>query len=235
MKARDEFYSFRKLLKFGWNFFAQPSEITLSFGKPLDVMGNFVDEDGNSTDRFGNPVEVKEYFMTDGKVTEDLQREMEYTKILSDRIVERYFKENIVLSSHIVAFAAFAILKNQNPRLDLFGVLRLPTDDYIFPMELMRNVVGQLKDVLIDLNKNGRIKLSKQVFHEVDKLIGDGVRNLGVYHVEKPLVINKKGELESEDFKLLYFYYNRLENYGLEKAISWEKIPVVEEMEVEVA
>lgn len=48
MKARDEFYSLRKLLKFGWNFFSQPSEITLSFGKPLDVMGNFVDENGTS-------------------------------------------------------------------------------------------------------------------------------------------------------------------------------------------
>ncbi|MCB0518959.1 MAG: 1-acyl-sn-glycerol-3-phosphate acyltransferase [Lewinellaceae bacterium] len=235
MKARDEFYSLRKLFKFGWKFFSQPSEITLSFGKPLDIMGNFVNEEGISTDRFGNQVEVKEYFMTEGAVTEDLQREMEYTKMLADRIVERYFKENIVLSSHVVAYAAFNILKNQNPRLDLFGVLRLPTDDYIFPMALMQNVVGSIRERLLEMNKNGKIKLSKQIFHEVDKLIEDGVRNLGVYHVEKPLVMNKKGQLVSEDFKLLYFYHNRLDNYGLEKAIIWEKVPEKEKLEMEVA
>lgn len=232
-KARDEFYSLRKLLKFGWNFFSQPSEITLSFGKPMDVMGNFVDDNGTSFDRFGKPVVVKEYFMSDGVVTEDLQREIEYTKILADRIVERYFKENIVLSSHVVAFAAFNILKYQNPRLDLFGLLRLPTDDYIFPMELMRSVVGQLKDNLMTMNKEGKIKLAKQVFHEVDRLIEDGVRNLGVYHVEKPLIFNKKGQLISHDFKLLYFYHNRLEHYGLEKAVSWEKVPEIQELEME--
>jgi glycerol-3-phosphate O-acyltransferase len=208
LKARDEFYSLRKLLKFGWNFFSQPSEITLSVGKPLDV--------------------------SDGMVVKDLQREMEYTKMLADRIVERYFKENIVLSSHVVAYAAFNILKNQNPRLDLFGVLRLPNDDYIFPMDLMRNIVGQLRDKLIALQKEGRIKLSKPIFNEVDKLIEDGVRNLGVYHVEKPLVFNKKGQLESEDFKLLFFYHNRLDNYGLAKSILWDKLTENQEVEVEM-
>ena len=222
------------MLKFGWNFFSQPSEITLSVGKPLDVMGNFVDENGTSFDRAGKPVEVKEYFMSDGMVVKDLQREMEYTKMLADRIVERYFKENIVLSSHVVAYAAFNILKNQNPRLDLFGVLRLPNDDYIFPMELMRNIVGQLRDKLIALQKEGRIKLSKPIFNEVDKLIEDGVRNLGVYHVEKPLVFNKKRQLESEDFKLLFFYHNRLDNYGLAKAIVWDKLSENQEVEVEM-
>ena len=113
LRARDEFYSFRKLIKFGWNFFSQPSEITLSFGKPIDVLGNFVDEEGLSTDRQGRPVNLKEYFMSNGEVVEDWQREMEYTKLLADRITERYFKENIVLTSQLVAFAAFIILKKE--------------------------------------------------------------------------------------------------------------------------
>jgi glycerol-3-phosphate O-acyltransferase len=234
LKSKDEFYSLRKLLKFGWNFFSQPSEITLSFGKPLDVLGNFVDENGVSYDRFGNPVEVSDYFKFDGVINEDLQREMEYTKILAERIEERYFKENIVLTSHVVAFAAFKILEQNNPRLDLFGVLRLPPDDYIFPMDLMEDVVGQLKEELIKRNKDGKIKLSNQIFFPVEDLIKDGVRNLGVYHVEKPLDFNRKGELYSNDFKLLYFYHNRLANYRLEKSLVWSKTMRVEVTEVEV-
>lgn len=233
LKSRDEFYSFRKLIKFGWNFFSQPSEITLSFGKPLDVLGNFVDENGESHDRQGRRLDVKEYFMTNGEVTEDSQREVEYTKMLADRIVERYFKENIVLTSHLVAFAAFVILKKENPSLDLFGVLRLPPEDFVFPIKKMRDVVGQLKNELIKMQENGRIKLSDQIFYDVDDLINDGVRKVGIYHPEKTLVFNKRGQLVSQNFKLLYFYHNRLINYHLEKKILWNKVSSVEKMELE--
>ena len=234
LKARDEFYSFRKLLKFGWNFFSQPSEITLSFGKPMDVLGNFVDENGVSHDRQNREVDVKEYFMSAGKVVEDNQREMEYTKILADRIVERYFKENIVLSSHLVAFAAFIILKKENPNLDLFGVLRLPPEDFVFPMDGMVDVIEQLKSELMNMSKKGRIKLSDQIYYDTERLIKNGVRNLGKYHPEKTLKFNKKNQLVSQDFKLLFFYHNRLKNYNLEKYIVWSEVSKKEKMELEI-
>jgi glycerol-3-phosphate O-acyltransferase len=221
-QTKDQFHSFRKLMRFAWNFFSDPSEITLSFGKPMDILGNFVDEEGNSFDRFGRPVDVKEYFMTNGEITKDLQRESEYLRILGERIVDRYHKENIVLTSHLVAFAAFNILRHEFPKLDLFGLLRLPTDDYVFSKDLLTNVVAQLKEVLLEMEENGKIKLSKQIHFDIDKLIKDGINHLGVYHPEKPILINKKGELISKDFKLLYFYHNRLDNYDLDKKINWE-------------
>lgn len=219
-RTKDEFYSLRKILKFGWTFFSQPSEITLSFGRPLDVMGNFVDEDGNSYDRFGHPVKLREYFMGEGEVNENLQREAEYTMMLAERLVERYHKENIVLTSHIVAYAAFNILKRVYSHLDLFGVLRLPPDDFVFPMELMLEIVGQTRNILIEMNKAGKIKLSNQVYFEPKELMEDGVRNLGVYHIEKPLIF-VDDKLVSQDFKLLYFYHNRLDNYKLNRQYVW--------------
>jgi glycerol-3-phosphate O-acyltransferase len=234
IKARDEFYSFRKLMKFGWNFFSQPSEITLSFGKPMDVLGNFVDAEGHSFDRFGNPVELKHYFQSEGEITQDLQRESEYTMILAERIADRYHKENIVLSSHVVAFAAFQILIKENPQLDLFGVLRLPPDEYLFPREVMKDVVSQLQQLLVEKEQLGKIKLSRQITENTEALISDGVRNLGIYHPEKPLVFTKSGQLISEDFKLLYFYNNRLANYELEKELVWSpaaEIKILSEME----
>ncbi|MBI5914033.1 MAG: 1-acyl-sn-glycerol-3-phosphate acyltransferase [Bacteroidetes bacterium] len=233
VRSRDEFYSFRKLLKFGWTFFSQPSEITLSFGKPLDVMGNFVDSEGKSFDRFGREVSLRDYFVSEGELTENLQRENEYTIMLADRLVERYHKENIVLTSHIVAYAAFNILRRQNSHLDLFGVLRLPPDDFIFPLELMLDMVEQLKNILIEMNKQGKIKLSNQVYFDTLELLQDGVRNLGVYHIEKPLLFVKKATLVSQDFKLLFFYHNRLENYKLNKQFVWSDVK--DKMEMEVA
>ncbi len=232
MRSKDEFYSLRKLLKFGWTFFSQPSEITLSFGKPLDVMGNFVDENGTSFDRFGNEVNLVEYFWGDGKVTENLQRESEYTIMLAERLVERYHKENIVLTSHVVAYAAFNILQKLHSHLDLFGILRLPPDDFVFPMDLMLEIVEQTKEILIDMNKQGKIKLSNQIYFDPEKLLEDGVRNLGVYHIEKPLIL-EDGKLVSHDFKLLFYYQNRLDNYKLNKKYNWSAVKA--ELELETA
>ncbi|MCO6475489.1 MAG: 1-acyl-sn-glycerol-3-phosphate acyltransferase [Phaeodactylibacter sp.] len=223
IKSKDDFHSIRRQLRFAWQFFSESNDITLSFGQPMDVLGNPVDINGESYSRHGRRVDLKEYFMSNGRVTEDLQRESEYTKMLGDRIVERYFKDNIVLTSHLVAFAAFEILKNQNNRLDLYGILRLPPDDFVFTMEAMRDVVGQLKARLIEMSQNDEVKLSEQILWDVGLLIKDGVSRLGTYHLAKPLRFRKDGEIVSESFKLLYFYHNRLDNYGLERQISWKK------------
>lgn len=226
ISSKDEFYSLRKIFKFAWNFFSEENEITLSFGQPMDVLGNYVDDTGRSFDQHGNEIELAEYFYTGGKVMANLQRESEYTKRLGDRIVERYFKDNIVLTSHLVAFSAFQILKNKNNRLDLYGILRLPPEEYIFPMESMRAVVVQVRELLMDRAQRGEIKLSEQILWDVDQLIADGVKRLGTYHLAKPLRFSNQGQIISESFKVLYFYHNRLIGYGLETEIAWKKYAI---------
>jgi glycerol-3-phosphate O-acyltransferase len=209
-----------RVLSFAWKVFSQSSEITVSFGRPLDVLGNFVDEEGRSYDRFDKEIDIRDYFMSDGKITEDLQRETQYTKMLADRIVERYFKENVVLSSHIVAFAGFQLLQKANRKLDLFALLRLPPDDFSFAMEDMESCVALIQKNLFEREARGHIKLSDQARWAPPELIRDGIANLGVFHPYKPLKINKKGRLFSQDFKLLFYYANRLENYDLEEALE---------------
>jgi glycerol-3-phosphate O-acyltransferase len=235
IRSRDEFYSLRKLLKFAWKFFSQSSEITLSFGKPLDIIGNFVDENGVSHDQFNRILEVRDYFLTDGEVTANMQRESEYTTLLAEKIVQRYYAENIVLTSHVVAHAAFSILKHENPQLDLFGILRLPPDDYIFPLETMKEVVRQIKNQLVELRNHGRVKLSRQIMFNEEELIRDGMRNLGIYHVDKPLIYDKHGRIVSQDFKLLFFYHNRLNHYHLFEHLNWSLLKHAEPAEVEMA
>lgn len=231
IKAKDESKSIRQNLRFIWSLFSQTNEIFMSVGKPMDVLGNFVDDEGRSFDPYGREIEVKEYFMSGGVITKNLQREREYTRILGDQIAERFHKDNIVLSSHLVAFAAFNILKHQNPQLDLYGILRLPEEDYYFPEELLHYVVRDLQHTLLKMAEEGEIKLSEPIHGDVTTLINNGLKRLGTYHGEKPLIINKKKQIVSENFKVLYFYHNRLENYDLDKKIKWRKQYEIEVMD----
>jgi glycerol-3-phosphate O-acyltransferase len=225
--GRSEGNSFREWFKFIWQFFAKRSDIVLSFGKPMDVLGNFVDAEGISRDSRNNVLNISDYFITEGVVKEDLQREGEYTKLLADKIVDRFHRENIVLSSHVVAFTAFNILKESNEKLDLYALLRLPPDDYLFPLDAFTAAVAAIQAALFDHEEKGRLKLSDAIRLSPEELVQDGVKNLGVYHVRKPLLFNRKGDLESDDFNVLFFYHNRLENFGLTKRVKWEKFKLV--------
>jgi glycerol-3-phosphate O-acyltransferase len=226
LKGRSEGNSAREWFKFIWQFFAKRSDIVLSFGKPMDIFGNFVDGEGVSRDKRNNVLNIEDYFNTEGSIKEDLQREGEYTRLLADKIVDRFHKENIVLSSHVVAFTAFNMLKEANDKLDLYALLRLPSDDFVFPLGTFTEAVAAVQTALFELAEKGRLQLSDPIHLSADALVEDGVKNLGVSHVRKPLLINRKGDLESDDFNTLFFYHNRLENFGLTKRVRWDKFPI---------
>ena len=228
IRLKDEGTSVRAWLRFVWRFFSTTSDITLSVGQPMDVMGNFVDAQGRSFDRFGNELDVRDYFISKNEVTEDRQREEEYTKLLAEKIVERYRVENVVLSSHLVAYAVFEMLLHENPKLDLFGILRLPPDDYVFPFRAVEEVVEQMQETLVEWEQHGKIRLEPEIHRSARDVVRDGVKNLGVFQTEKPLDFTKDGNIVSSNFRVLYFYHNRLENYHLEKAVHWK----AEEIEV---
>lgn len=223
ISVRDKSNSIRNRLYFAWRSFSQTSDIVLSFGQPMDVLGNQVDREGNSYDKYGNKINIDEYFVSNGNIKEDYQRDSEYTKILADAIVDRYHKDNIVLASHLTAFAAFQVLKHHNPDLDIYGVLRLPTEDWQFNRAELIDVVEQLKVVLKEMESKGEIKLSDQIEWEAEEVIKEGIKHLGTFHVKKPIKIDKKNNLTSDNFKLLFYYHNRLDNYELHRHIVWKK------------
>ena len=226
LKTKDAFHSSRKQMKFLWDFFSASNEITMAFGKPMDVIGNFVDENGISYDQSGRVVEVKDYFMRDGEITVNPQREQEYTRHLGERVKSRFYADNIVLASHLVAYSAFKILQNSFPELDIYELLRQPTDDYIFPMDEMELVVNTLKNRLLVMEENDKVKVSDSIRKKSPKeIIEEGVLKMGTYHPTKPIMFDKKGNLISQRFRTLYFYHNRLENYGLENYVKLAETP----------
>ena len=225
-KEGKDYSGITGIIRFIWKILSEGNEITLSFGKAMDVIGNPVDLEGNSKDKYGNTINMADYFVSEGVVNVDVQRETEYTGLLAENIIKRFHSDNIVLSSHLLAFAAFEILCNENPKLDLFGILRLPTDDYIFDYNVLSATVNQLQKTLIIYAEKEKLILSPEIKSSIDELIADGIKHLGTFHIKKPLKKNTSGEVISENFYLLYFYHNRLTGYGLEKWIKPGRINI---------
>jgi glycerol-3-phosphate O-acyltransferase len=210
-----------KFLKFLRQFVSNSSEIIVNFGRPMDVMGNFVDMEGRSMDRWGREIELKDYFVSQNKVRYDRQRNEMYTTRLSKTIVERYRVENIVLSSHLVAYTAFNIIRKRFPDLDLYGVLRLPKEDKTIRKELLYKNIELLRIRLKEMMDAGQIQLSKIVeTGSVEEMVKDGIANVGAFHVKKPLKLNKNGDFESQDLNLLYYYHNRMIGYNLSHMVN---------------
>lgn len=209
------------LLKFLWKFFSSTSEIVVNFGQPMDVLGNFVDEKGQSIDKRGNVVNLKDYYISNGKIKNDQQRNAQYTKMLAKQIVKRYHEENVVLSSHLIAYTAFNIIKQLHPSLDLYGVLRLPKEDRMIEKDLFYKNVERLRQHLILLNQQGSVRLSSTVENgSIEALVKHGIDNIGIFHVQKALYFNKKGAISSENLNLLLYYHNRMKGYQLSEYID---------------
>ena len=81
--------------------------------------------------------------------------------------------------------------------------------------------IGAVQQALFELEEKGRLKLSSAIRLSAEELGMDGLKNLGVFHVRKPLYVNGDGDIESQDFPTLYYYHNRLENFGLAKRVDW--------------
>ena len=212
--------SYTKFLRFVWTTFSSSSDIVLAFGKPMDIFGNFVDQEGHSYDQRGHRIDIKQYFMSRGRITEDVQRDHEYTRMLGERIVARYHAENRVFSSHLVAFVAFELLKQKFPSLDLFGLLRIPEDERTLPMEAYRAALERVLAQLRYLSDRGKVHLAPHLVNDAGTIIEHGIKNLGIYHAKRPLRYQNEHALVSDSMNLLYYYHNRLEGYELEGLFS---------------
>lgn len=216
-KESDEFSNSYKISKFLVKFFTKGSDISVSIGKAMDVLGNYVDTEGHSIDKHGRKINTSDYFKADGKVNVDVQREEEYTHHLGKRIVEEFHKINRIFSSHLVAFAAFQTIKRENKKMDLYNLLRLPEEDIEIPYESFKTTCEKLLEEIKDLAAEGKVQIAPHMKVGIDEIIDHGLANVGMYHAKRPLLKNQDGNIVTQDLSLLYFYHNRLVGYELEK------------------
>jgi glycerol-3-phosphate O-acyltransferase len=129
-KESDEFSTSYKIFKFLLKFFTKGSDISVSIGRAMDVLGNYVDAEGNSMDKNGRQINTMDYFISAGKVNIDAQREEEYTNFLGKRIVEEFHRnQSRVQFPFGGVCTAFEMIKKENKKMDLYSLLRLPEDD----------------------------------------------------------------------------------------------------------
>lgn len=215
---QDNYGSFQ-LLKFMFKFFTKGSSISVSIGPGLDVLGNYVDENGNSLDSNNRIIDTKEYFVSQGKLSIDSQREDEYTRMLSQKIVSEYHKINRVFASHVVAFIAFEMWQKKHPILDLFSLLRLPEEDLELDYQEFRATFKRVRKEIYRLKDLGKVNFASHLKGNADMVIRRGIDNVGIFHLKRPLLKNKKGNIITKDLTVLYYYHNRMVGYDLEQFI----------------
>jgi glycerol-3-phosphate O-acyltransferase len=223
-RSKDQIKSSGKLFKFLWSIITKGTSIEMSFGQPIDVFGHSVDIEGRSLDKHGEEIDITGYFKLDGEIKTVAQREKVYTKLLGEKIVDSYKENNVVLSSHLVAFAAFRILLASNTELNIYDVLNVPTANFEIDHAVLDSVIKKMLTSLKRLEQQGKVKLSDSLAQSREEVINDGIRNLGLYHPQKVLKKNKEGKYVSENFRLLYFYHNRLDTYDLQDTVNWDDL-----------
>lgn len=213
----DEFWQPTKVFNFFWKLFASQSGVVVRIGKPMDVFGNLVDEDGGSIGPNGTSIDPKRWLTTGGELKNDTQRDREYTRELGNRVVTRFHRDNTVLTSHVVAFAFFELLRSKYPELDLYRFLRLSLEQRTVRLEAFLAHAAAVHAKLLEMEKRQELHLSEEFRANAEDprgWVNDGVAQLGLMH-DAAVVRVGDDAIWTEDMNLLYYYRNRLAGYGL--------------------
>ncbi|MBK7805865.1 MAG: 1-acyl-sn-glycerol-3-phosphate acyltransferase [Saprospiraceae bacterium] len=216
--------SFANVVRFIKDLYTKSSEMYMSFGDPLDVFGNKVDADGISYDKFNHVVEMKDYFTIEGELSSNSQREGVYAKILGETVVDSYKKFNVILSSNVVAFVAFHLIYEEYKESGLLHLVNQRNFSFAIDNSKFEEHVGLLLNHIVSLSTQGVVTISDESWSDVKQLIHEGLSKLGIYHAVDILKKDKTAQIICQDIRQLYFYHNRLLNYGFEEFMGWEKV-----------
>jgi glycerol-3-phosphate O-acyltransferase len=213
-----EYSTTYKIIRFFKHLFHADTEVVVSFGKPLDIIGNEVNSNGDSIAPNGKPFDIKGYFEVENKIVRDEQRNFEYTKILGSKIVSSYFENNTVMTAPLVAFVYFIQLKKRHKHLSLFEIMLLPREDRIVSRVNMMAGMATIIVKLKDLEKLNKVNLSEIIKEStIDNILANGMNSISLFNSKKVVYADSDGNINSQDVRLAYFYHNRLIGYNLEE------------------
>jgi len=153
--------SFRRI-RFFRRLFGRGSNVTLSFGAPIDVFGHRLDQDGNSI-KDGRTIDIKEYYQNNGEVSSDKQRNLVYTRNLGDELVRSYYQANVVLTSQLITFVSFRLFCKHFIDIDLLNLVNMPVDLFELEQQEVYVQIAKVLDRLKLIRDQGKVKLSQEL------------------------------------------------------------------------
>jgi glycerol-3-phosphate O-acyltransferase len=204
----DEFSRIGRILEFFRKILVHEGSVIVRFGRPLDPFGNDVTDDGESIDRQGRAVDPASFVRgADGEVTDDDQRDAEYTRALGRRLASVYPKLTVLHATHLVARAVYDALTRAAGTRDIYRLLRLPPPQLAVAIETVVEQLVRLRARLADTPAWGteHPRLAGQA---AGAIVDEAVRGLSSYHT-RPIVTRRERTLLVDDVKLLYYYQNR--------------------------
>ena len=207
----DEFSETKTLANFGRKVLNLDSSVYVRFGEPLDIVGNPVDNDGNSLDPQGNPINRLDYVSDRyGQIKFDKQRDQIYTEILAKKITASYKKDNIVLSTHLAAFAGWQLLCDRHPRLDDIQRASLRPEERRIKRVMLLKAIDRIYRQIIKAKHNG--KICEALPKSAPEILQNTLLRFGSFHRSRCLVT--RGDEIEIGSKLALYYGNRLHGYG---------------------
>ena len=214
----DSSNKIKNILSFAKKIVKIDSKIAVCFGEPLDIFGNAVNDEGVSIDSHSRPIDIRKYILVNGVPNYSFQRDRVYTSILGNKILKSFLKNNVIMDTHLVSYAAFKIFQKKYPFSNVFKLVSAFEAEC--SKELLLNCIIFLEELLLKKSENGELKLDSMISSSVpDELVSHALKQLSSYH-GKSVLRAQNGSFISNDLITLYYYHNKLTLYGLEKDLN---------------
>lgn len=204
----DEFSRVGRIVEFFRKILVHEGSVVVRFGRPLDPFGNDITDDGESIDRAGRPVDPASFVRgASGEVTDDDQRDAEYTRALGRRLSQVYPKLTVFHSTNLVARALYDVISREVGTRDIYRLMRAPSAQLAVRADAAVEELVKLR-ARIAANPSFGAEHPHFVDQSASEKLDDAVKGLGSYHT-KPAVERQGEMLQVVDVKLLYYYQNR--------------------------
>lgn len=216
----DEFSRIGRILEFFRKILVHEGSVVVRFGRPLDPFGNDVTDDGESIDRAGRAVDPASFVRgADGEVTDDDQRDAEYTRALGQRLAGAYPRLTVFHSTALVARVLFDAIARQAGTRDVYRLIRAPQGHLEVSAE---QAITELEKLRARIAREPRYGAEHPMYVDQPAAakLDDAVRALSGYHT-RPIALRAGaggGQLQVKDVKLLFYYQNRTAHIPVEEA-----------------
>jgi glycerol-3-phosphate O-acyltransferase len=205
----DEFSRIGRILEFVRKMLVHEGSVMVRFGRPLDPFGNDVTDDGESIDRAGRVIDPASFLRgADGEITDDDQRDTEYTRALGRRLSAAYPRLSVFHATHLGARVLYDAVAAQNGTRDVYRLMRSPKSRLVVPLAAVLQRLGALRAQLIG-NPQWGAEHPRLGGQDEAAVFDDAFRGLSTYH-SRPAVARENDMVHVDDVQLLYYYQNRL-------------------------